>query len=149
MMIPYDEFGCLRLAAFLPDADLAQLEMWEFQNHEWLGEALGFSEWLRLQDDPEVLRSLAIAFSEFPAPTAESVLRTIQLPVRAGMSLRELDSLLGPRIAEYRFVPDRVTCEYFTPEPHRYRVSCTVMNDSGLSYLVVMAPPICDEGDEG
>jgi len=148
MMIPYDDFGRLRLSAFLPDADLAQLEGWEFQKHVWLGEALGFSEWLRLEDDPDVLRSLAIDFSEFPAREAESVLQTIQLPVRAGMSLRETDGLLGPRVAEHRFVADRMTCEYFTPEPHRYRVSCTVLNDGGLSYLVVMVPLIGDEDDD-
>lgn len=140
MMIPYDDFGCLRLAGFLPNADLAHLEGWEFQDHVWLGEAVGFSEWLRLEDDPEVLRSLAIDFSEFPPEVADLVLQTIALPVRAGMSLRDLDDLLGPRVAEYRFVADRVTCEYLSPEPHRYCLSCTVLNDGGLSYLVVMVP---------
>jgi hypothetical protein len=149
MMIPYHDFGRLRLAAFVPDADLAQLEGWEFQNHVWLGEALGFSEWLRLEDDADVLRSLAIDFSEFPARAADAVLQAIQLPVRAGMSLEDLDRLLGPRIAEHRFVADRVSCDYFTPEPYRYRVPCTVLNDGGLSYLVVMVPPIGDEDDDG
>lgn len=148
-MIPYADYGRLRLASFLPDADLAQLERWEFQNHVWAGEALGFSEWLRLEDDPDVLRSLAIDFSEFPAYAAEAVLQTIQLPVRAGMPLQDLDRLLGPRVAEHCFVADRVSCDYFTPEPHRYRVSCTVLNDGGLSYLVVMVPPIGDGEDEG
>jgi len=145
-MIPYDQFARLRLARFLPAADLAELDNWEFEEHLWVGEALGFSEWLRLEDDPDVLRSLAIDFAEFPAPAAESVLRAIQLPVRAGMSLRELDDLLGGRIAEHRFVDDRVSCDYFTPEPHCYRISCTVLNDGGLSYLVVMVPPIGGEG---
>ena len=32
----------------------------------WVGEAVGFSEWLRLRDKPETLRSLAIDFAEFP-----------------------------------------------------------------------------------
>ena len=65
------------------------------------------------------------------------------------MSLQELDDLLGPRVAEHRFVADRVSCEYFTPEPDRYRVSCTVLYDGGLSYLVVMVPPIGDDDDDG
>jgi hypothetical protein len=149
MMIPYDDFGRLRLADFLPGADLAQLEGWEFLDHMWLGEALGFSEWLRLEDDPDVLRSLAINFSEFPPRAGEAVLQAVQLPVRAGMSLRELDGLLGPRIGEHRFVADRVSCDYFTPEPHRYRISCTALTDGGLTYLVVTVPPIGDDEDEG
>ena len=53
MMLPYHEFGRLRLASFLPEADLAHVDSgWEFQGYLWHGEALGFSEWLRLDDDP-------------------------------------------------------------------------------------------------
>ena len=77
MMIPYNDFGRLRLATFLADADLAPLKGWEFQDHMWLGEALGFSEWLRLEDDPDVLRSLAIDFSGFPPKETQSVLQKI------------------------------------------------------------------------
>ena len=147
MMIPYDNFGRLRLGAFLPTTDLERLEDWEFQSHVWIGESLGFSEWLRLEEDPDVLRSLAIHFPEFPAKEAHSVLHAIQLPVRAGMSLRDLDHLFGPRVAEYRQVADRVTCEYLTPAPHRYRVSCTALHDGGLTHLAVMVPPIGDRNE--
>lgn len=145
MLIPHDQFGRLRLIQFLSDVDLAELENWEFENQLWIGEAHGFSEWLRLEDDPEVLRSLAIDFAELPAHAAKSVLRTIDLPMRRGMSLEDLDRLFGPRIAEYSFVEDRLTCVYLTPEPNRYRISCTVLNDGGLSYLVVMVPPVGDK----
>lgn len=149
MMIPYDEFGGLRLEHFLPNSELAQLEHWEFQGHLWIGEALVFSEWLRLESDPDVLRSLAIDFLDFPAPAAEAVLRALLLPIFAGMSLQDLDGLFGSRVAEHRFVADRVTCEYFTPGSYRYRVSCTVFACGGLLYVVVMVPPIGDEVDQG
>jgi hypothetical protein len=149
MMIPYDDFGSFRLGRFLPDDEVAPLEDWEFQGHLWIGEALGFSEWLRLESDSGVLRSLAIDFLDFPAPAAVAVLRALQLPILAGMSLQDLDGLFGSRVAEHRFVADRVTCDYFTPEPYRYRISCTVLNPGGLSYVVVMVPPIGDEDDEG
>lgn len=144
MLIPHDQFGRLRLIQFLSDVDLAELENWEFMDHLWLGEAHGFSEWLRLEDDPEVLRSLAIDFAKFPEHAAKSVLRTIDLPVRRGMSLEDLDRLFGPRIAEYSLADDRLTCDYLTPKPNHYRISCTVLNDGGLSYLVVVIPPIGD-----
>ena len=46
MMIPYSEFGHLRLASFLPKDDIARVHSgWEFQGHLWHGEALGCSEW--------------------------------------------------------------------------------------------------------
>lgn len=144
MMIPYSDFARLRLSAFVPEAEIAQLENWEFENHLWIGEAIGFSEWLRLASDPNTLRSLAIELAELSEPVVKSVLQRLKLPVRRGMSLNELDQLLGKRVVEYRFVSDRISCDYFTPEPHRYRISCTVMNNGGLSYLVVMVPPIGD-----
>ena len=144
MMIPCSDFARLRLSAFVPETEIAQLENWEFENHLWIGEAIGFSEWLRLETDPDTLRSLAIDFSAFPEAAVDSVLERLKLPVRQGMSLNELDQLLGKRVAEYRFVSDRISCDYFTPEPHRYRITCTVKNDGGLSYLIVMVPPFGD-----
>lgn len=143
-MIPHNEFGRLRLSAFVPAADIAELDGWEFQGHQWVGEALGFSEWLRLRDDPEVLRSLAIDLAEFPAEAAAAVLKKLQLPVRRGMTAAELDRLLGPRVSEQQFVAGRKVYDYLTPAPNRYRVSCTVEDARGLSYLVIMVPPIGD-----
>ena len=137
-MIAHAKFGKLRLAQFCPDADIAELSRWEFMDAIWVGEAVGFSEWLRLESAPAVLRSLAIDFAEFPAVAAAAVLQAIDLPVRAGMSIRELRAMLGEPVEEHRFVADRVTCEFAAPGPSRYRVSCTVLNDGGLSYLIVM-----------
>ena len=145
MLIAFEQFGRLRLSKFRSDAVLAQLENWEFQEHLWVGEAIGFSEWLRLDRDREVLRSLAIDLSEFPAEAAQAVFQELRLPVRAGMTLPELSSIFGSPVAEHHFVPDRATYEYLTAEPKRYRVSCTVLNDGGLTYMVVMVPPIGGE----
>src|SRR6516162_9783919 len=72
-MISHVGFGKLRLAQFRPDAEIAELENWEFMDHLWVGEAVGYSEWLRLVDKSETLRSLAIDFSEFPEPAAAEV----------------------------------------------------------------------------
>jgi hypothetical protein len=144
-MISHADFAQLRLSQFLPDEDFAQLEDWEFLGRVWVGEARGFSEWLCLQDDPQVLRCLSIAFDDFPSTAAMAVLRTLDLPVKQGMPLDQLDALFGPRISEYRFVKDRISCDYFSPLPHRYRLSCTVLNEGGLNYLVIMVPPIGDD----
>ena len=139
-MISIARFGQLRLAQFRPDVEIAELTNWEFMEAIWIGEAIGFSEWLRLESDPGVLRSLAIDFVEFPEAAAGAVLQAIELPVRAGMRLRELRDLLGEPVGELRFVPDRVTYEFVLVGPPKYDVSCTVLNDGGLSYLVIMRP---------
>ncbi len=139
-MISHARFGKLRLAQFRRDTEIAELENWEFMDHIWVGEAVGFSEWLRLEDKPETLGSLVIDFSEFPEAAAAKVLQTIDLPVHAGMKLDELCQLLGEPVKEERFVKDRVSYEFVVAGPPKYDVSCTVLNKGGLTYLVVMAP---------
>jgi hypothetical protein len=139
-MISHARFGKLRLAQFRTDADIAELDDWEFMDRLWVGEAVGFSEWLRLAEEPDVLRSLAIDFSEFPEGAADEVLRAIDLQVRAGMSFKKLQGLLGEPVEEFRFVKDRVTYDFRVPRGARYKVSCTVLGKGGLTYLVVMAP---------
>src|SRR5262245_40033842 len=139
-MISHTRFGKLRLAQFRSHDDISELAGWEFRDALWVGEAVGFSEWLRLESDPEVLRSLAIDFAEFPAEAAVAVLRAIDLPVRAGMSARNLRALFGEPAAVHRFVADRATYEFVVAGPPRYNVSCTVLKRGGLTYLVVMCP---------
>jgi hypothetical protein len=141
-MISHDRFGALRLCQFLPDAEIVKLENWEFMERVWIGEALGFSEWLRLEADPELLRSLALDFGDFPEQAAKEVLRTIDLPVSAGMTVDRLRDLFGEPKRELRFarVNDRATYEFVSASSPHYNVSCTVLHDGGLTYLVVMVP---------
>lgn len=140
LMISHDNFGALRLAQFLPDARIAPLSDLEFADRLWVGEAIGFSEWLRLEDDPEILRSLAIDFSELPHAAAEAMLKAIDLPVSRGMTLEELRRILGTPDEVLSFTPDRLTYEFLYTGPPAYKISCTVLNDGGLTYLVVMVP---------
>jgi hypothetical protein len=93
-----------------------------------------------LEGEPKVLRSLAIDFTTFPKRAAAAVLKAIDLPVRAGMVSSELRALFGEPSKEYRFVKDRVSYEFALAGPPDYDVSCTVLNDGGLSYLVVTTP---------
>jgi hypothetical protein len=139
-MISHSQFGRLRLADFRPEKGVAALENWEFMDQTWVGEAVGFSEWLRLEGDPEILRSLAVDFAEFPADAAHEVLRTVELPIRRGMQLHELEKLLGKPVKEHRFVDDRVSYDFVVAGPPHYDVFCTVLNAGGLTYLVIMAP---------
>src|SRR6516165_5206795 len=96
-LIPYERFGKLRLSQFFPDRkvvndpkdrgkgkrfvqnDITELEDWEFMDRVWVGEAIGFTEWLRLQDDPKVLRSISLHLAELPKSVAEAVFQTIGL----------------------------------------------------------------------
>lgn len=66
--------------------------------------------------------------------------RCSKAPVRAGLRFEELRAFLGEPLEEHRFVADRVSYEFVAPGPPRYDLSCTVLNQGGLTYFVVMAP---------
>src|SRR3954467_9388615 len=119
-MISYARFGVLRLAQFRPDTEITGLAHWESRDALWVGEAIGFSEWLRLESEPDVLRSLAIDLDEFPEAAASAVLRAIELPIWAGMQLEELRAALGDPGEEQRFVKDRASYEFRPAGPPRF-----------------------------
>ena len=139
-MINYQEFGTLRLASFRPDAEIVELDDWEYEDRLWVGEAVGFSEWLRPAEEPEILCCLSINLTEFPLTATNQVLQAIDLPVRSGMSFEELRAILGEPVKTLKFVPEQNTYEFLTAEPYPYKVSCTVPLEGGLSYLEVMVP---------
>jgi hypothetical protein len=86
----HDAFGQLRLADFVRPDDLVPLRNWEYLERIWVGEAWGFTAWLRLESDPEVTRSVELALPALPASTAKTMLAALGLPLRYGMS-REVD----------------------------------------------------------
>jgi hypothetical protein len=139
-MLSHARFGNLRLSQFVPASGIVDLSGWEFMDTVWVGEAVGFSEWLRLESDPNVLRSLALDLLEFPEAAASEVLRVIDLPVRRGMAAEELRELFGEPVTEPRIAADRATYEFDFFGPPRYMLSFTVLNQGGLAYLVVMRP---------
>jgi hypothetical protein len=143
-VIDYGDFRRLRLADVLAPTEIVALHDWEFDGRLWVGEAHGFSEWLRLTSAPEELGSIALDLSTFPHAAAREVFSRLVLPIHAGMTIEELESILGPKRSSQRFIPDRVTYQFVTAGPEPFRISCTVLNEGGLTYLGVMTPPLAE-----
>jgi hypothetical protein len=142
-LIPYAAFGRLRLADFLPaGAEVADLADWEYMEDLWVGEAVGFTEFLRLEEEPEVVRSVALHLAELPPATSAAVLGALRLPLAPGMRLEEVTARLGPPAAVHSFAtaPDRTTYEFRCGDAEPYDVSCTVHEAAGLIYVTVLAP---------
>jgi hypothetical protein len=139
-VIDYADFRRLRLAEFLAPTEVVPLHDWEFEERLWVGEAHGFSEWLRSASTPDELGSIALDFSTFPRGAAREVLSRLVLPIDPGMTIEELESILGPSRSSQRFTPDRVTYVFVTTGAEPFRISCTVLNEGGLTYLGVMTP---------
>lgn len=139
-MLSYEEFGRLRLVQFVEPESVVQLRNWEFMDRIWVGEAVGFTEWLRLEDDPDVVRSVSIHLVELDSAAVEAIFARLGLPLWRGMSLSEIEILLGQPVHNERYVADRQSFLFRHGHDWPYDVNCTVHNEEGLIYVVIMAP---------
>jgi hypothetical protein len=139
--LSWDDFAKLRLLEFVPGSSIRTLRDWEFMEHVWVGEAAGFTEWLRRRDDPKVLRSMALDLDALEERVVDAILNRVSVPLHAGMTRKRLERLLGEptRVQAFPKAPDRETLIYDGPaSPGGYRLSCTVKKRGGLTYLVIM-----------
>ena len=137
-MITHTDFKKLRLNQFFPELEVTKLENWEFMENLWVGEAIGFSEWLCLETTPNELGSISLDLSELPENGSKEVLENLGLPLKKGMKITEIENILGEPNDKYQFTEDRKSYEFLYKNDEPYSVSCTVLNDGGLSYIVVM-----------
>ena len=139
-MISHHDFGALRLSQFAPASEIVALASWKFMERTWVGEAIGFSEWLRPQSSPNLLQSLALDLAMLPESTSNAVFLRLGLPLRRGMSVEQIAASLGEPVATQEFVADRASHEFHLERMEPYNVSCTILSGAGLTYVVVSIP---------
>ena len=138
-LLSYSSFGKLRLSDFVVASKITYLEDWEYLNELWVGEAVGFSEWLRLQSSPDVLGSLALDFPNLDSVAVSKVMAMLGLPLRQGMSIEEISQIIGNPSKTKTFVADRKSYEFILGSQESYTMSCTVKNVGGLIYLTLVS----------
>ncbi len=155
-LISYEAFGRLRLSQFLRNIpvtrktkdrgagrrftgkEIAEVEGWEYLGQVWVGEALGFSEWLRLAEDPDVLRSISLELTDLPARVVTTILHTLGLPLKPAMRLPAIEKILGESLAIEARLDDRKTYSFRCGTREIYELGCTVLNQGGLIYLTMI-----------
>jgi hypothetical protein len=142
LAVPHHVFGRMRLVDYVPADSITPVESWEYLEREWLGEAAGFTEWLRLEAAPEILRSVAVDLAALPRPASAAMLAALALPLRPGMTTEELIAVLGAPQTTATYVSDRTTYEFCAGSPDAYDVSCTVHHVHGLIYLTMHTIPL-------
>lgn len=136
-MIDFDGFGRLRAGDYIAEDELEWRDSWEFLGCVWLGWGSGFTDFLTTYDEPDVTRCISIDLDDLPAATAARLLRDIDIPLRPGMDLSDVREVLGDPVREVRYVADRVSYEFHF---NGYNVDTTILNDGGLTYLVIHPP---------
>ena len=139
-LLPYDEFGRLRLAQFVTDpSEIVELEDWEYADCLWVGEAIGFTEWLRYEDETDVLGCISLDLEALPTEIGQNILRRLNLPLIKGMNYERVVALLGEPRNVLIFVNSQKTFEFDIGTVAEYQVDCTIHQDSGLKYITIMA----------
>lgn len=138
-MISHEEFGKLRLAPFAEGHHVDLLDDWEYMGDTWVGEAIGFTEWLRRKSDPDVLGALSLDLVDLPSRTAAAVMKRVGLPLRRGMTLESIQAVLGAPRQTRVFVADRRTYEFKHGHPDSFSVGCTLLHEGGLVHLTIRA----------
>jgi len=78
----------------------------------WIGEAIGFTEFLRLSEKPDELGSLAVDLNALREQTAYAIFEALNLPLNAHATLTEVESVLGKPHGSEVFVKDRMTYSF-------------------------------------
>jgi hypothetical protein len=138
-LIASEDFGKLRLHQFLKRG-IRKVSNWEYQNDIWVGEVMRATSVLRLARDPEITRAVEISLSDLPVQGQTAMLAALALPLRKGMSAKEISALLGKPVKSYGFFPGRKHHEHKVGKSCRYTVVCTVLEPGGLVHVAVLRP---------
>lgn len=136
-LISYKEFGKLRLQQFLPKTEITKVWNLEFMDKLWLGETYGFTEFLRPLSSPFKTKSISISFEDLPEETWKGIQEKLNLPFGRNSSLEEIERHLGKPVKFERYTEDRLSYEFITEGEAKFYVSCTLLTNGGLIYVVI------------
>jgi hypothetical protein len=138
-LITYEEFGRLRAAQFVPSGTpIHPIDGYEWMDGFWINEGIrGFSSVSRHEDTPNEAGGLEIDFRDL-SQAELAMLDTIDLPLRPGMTLLEVQSVLGEPEHTDVFVADRKSYDFTVGSRFPYYVSATVHETDGLIHVAVI-----------
>lgn len=135
-MIDHDAFGKLRLVDFQPPSKVYNFDDYRLLGRIWVGEGRGFTTFIRLPERPDVVRLVELDLARLKPRAISRMFKALDLPLARGMTLDEIEVLLGKHKAQEHFVADRITYSFEIAEP-RYSVDCTILNEGGLIHVTV------------
>lgn len=139
-LIPHEQFGRLRLVDFAPEAaEVVELEDWEYLDRLWIGEAIGFSEWLRPVEKPDVLGALSLDLSDLPYEMSQKVFTVLHSPLSRGMDYNQVVSVLGEPTHSHQFTSGQRSYEFRCGSQWPYAIDCTIRDEDGLSSVTIVA----------
>src|SRR5687768_12430501 len=94
-LISYDSFQRLRLSDFYKSSDVEEVSGYEFMDDIWIGETIGFNEFLRLEEDNQNTKAIILNFTDPSISFQSQVLDKIGLAIAPGMTIDKIISIIG------------------------------------------------------
>jgi hypothetical protein len=143
-LLPYEEFGDLRMRDFWPSsAEIFQETGVECCIGYGNGEGVGFCHFLWPSRQPgrvAEIRLEAFGPDDCPEYVAEDLFRVLHLPIRPGMAQVDVRAALGRPLYESNPVDDVMVDHFRCGNRWPFRVICTFRTADGLvSVLIVRA----------
>lgn len=137
-MLAFDQFARLRLRSFLPPtAVVDDLAEWEFIDDRWVGEGVGFTQFLRLEEEPDTLRSVSLDLEDLSDSVAQAVFDRLDLPLRLGTGVAETIHQLGLP-TDTMTVGAETTLAFAVDADVPYEVNCIFDPEEGLIFVTIL-----------
>jgi hypothetical protein len=148
-LIPYKQFAKLRAVQFLPAGEsVNECDGYEWMGGFWINEGIrGFTSISRHEDTPDEAGGLEIDFRDLPPAEVKTMLGAIQLPLRPGVSLEEVQAVLGEPERTHVFVADRKSYDFTVGSRDSYYVSVTIHETDGLMHVAVIRKDVLAKCD--
>jgi hypothetical protein len=150
-LIPYNEFARLRMKQFAPaGTEVYETDScsWEWMGGLWLNEGIcGFTSLSRHEDCPDETGGLEVGFRDLSPSGVLAIFDAIHLPLRPGMTLEEVKSILGEPEQTHVFVADRKSHDFTVGSQYPYHVSATIQASDGLVHVTVIRKDVLSKCD--
>ena len=148
-LIPYKQFARLRAAQFVPtDTPVYESDGYEWMGGFWINEGIrGFTSVSRHRDIPDETGGLEIDFRDLPPADIQVMLDAIHLPLQPGMTLQEVQAVLGDPEHTNVFVADRKSYDFTVGSHCPYYVSTTIHYTDGLVHVAVIRKDVLSRCD--
>ena len=141
-MISVEAFGRLRASDYIAEDDRAFEDAWEFLGRVWLCAGYYFTDFLATHAEPDVTRCISVSFDDLSPEAGARLLADLDLPLRPGMNLGQVQKVLGEPVSKRSYLADRVSYEFQAGE---FTVDATIQQVGGLVYLIIH-PPLPEAG---
>lgn len=116
-----------------------EMDATEWMGGFWICEGMsGFTGVFRHEDTPDEAGGLVIDFRELSPSDIARIFETIHLPLRPGMTLEEVRSVLGEPEKTQLFVADAKSYDFTVGSQYPYHVSANIHDTEGLNCVDVI-----------